>query len=405
MLQTGARKRERMALAIEPRGACDQALGQALKVGAEGPNRTRYGAGQAISRQGKLRLATLDHKRWIVEARAARGRIERIAQTGRIGVPSAATTLIEHFQIDLIRPDHRSHRGAQTLMARLEHIGQLRHSRRHRFGRRRGRGGATVAHHVADRGIGLMANAGHHGHRTSRHRAGKLLVVKGHEVLEGTAATHQQNAIGRRRNGSGATQAFNKLCRRTLALNLGTHANELDEWVATTQCALDVIDYGTRKRGDDRHTRAEHRDAALARFVHQALAAQLFGQLRHLLTQQTLPRQRKRAGDKTHAARGLIEIEATLKAHLHAVAQIERALEIGTLPNDAVNGGRIVLNLEVAVAASGIGATEARDLAQDTQLRNSIECTGGDLHRLAHAEFLALLIVRAVKLGGNSIAG
>ena len=124
-----------------------------------------------------------------------------------------------------------------------------------------------------------------------------------------------------------------------------------------------------------------------------------------MLTQQTLPRQRKRASDKAHTTRGLIEIEAALKAHLHAVAQIERALEIGALPNDAVNGGRIVLNLEVAVAASGIGATEARDLAQDAQLRNGIERTGGDLHRLAHAELLALLPIRTVELGGKGIAG
>ena len=124
-----------------------------------------------------------------------------------------------------------------------------------------------------------------------------------------------------------------------------------------------------------------------------------------MLTQQALPRQRKRASDKAHAARGLIEIEVALKAHLHAVAQIERALEIGALPDDAVNGGRVVLNLEVAVAASGIGATEARDLAQNAQLRNGIERTGGDLYRLAHAELLALLLVRTVELGGNGITG
>ena len=124
-----------------------------------------------------------------------------------------------------------------------------------------------------------------------------------------------------------------------------------------------------------------------------------------MLTQQTLPRQRKRASDKAHAARGLIEIEAALKAHLHAVTQIEGTLEIGALPDDAVDGGRVVFNLEVAVAASGIGTTETRDLAQDTQLRNGIERTGGDLYRLAHAELFALLLVRTVELGGNGIAG
>ena len=394
-----------MALAIEPRGACNQTLGQALKVGAEGPNRTRYGTGQTIGRQGKLRLATLDHKRWVVEARAACGRIERIAQASRIGIPGAATALIEHLQVDLGRPNHRCHRGTQTLMARLEHIGQLRHSRRHRFCRGRGRGGPAVAHHVADRGIGLMANAGHHRHGTGRHSAGKLLVVKGHEVLEGTTATHEQNAIGRRRNGSGAAQAFNKLRRRTLALDLCTHADKLDERVATAQRTLDVVDHGARKRGDDCHARAKHRNATFARLVHQALATQLFGQLSHLLTQQALPCQRERAGDEAHAARRLVEIEAALKAYLHAVAQIEGTLEIGALPDDAVDGRRVVLDLKVAVAASGIGTTKTRDLTQNAQLRNGIERAGGDLHRLAHAELFAFLLVQSVELGGNGIAG
>ena len=57
------------------------------------------------------------------------------------------------------------------------------------------------------------------------------------------------------------------------------------------------------------------------------------------------------------------------------------------------------------MAASGVGTTETRDLAQDTQLRNGIERTGGDLYRLAHAELLTLLLVRTVELGGNGIAG
>ena len=57
------------------------------------------------------------------------------------------------------------------------------------------------------------------------------------------------------------------------------------------------------------------------------------------------------------------------------------------------------------MAASGIGTAETRDLAQNAQLRNGIERTGSDLHRLAHAELFALLLVRSVELGGNGIAG
>ena len=250
-----------------------------------------------------------------------------------------------------------------------------------------------------------MPNARHHRHGTGCHRTGEVFVIESHKILEGTAATHEQNAIGRRRNGGGAAQTLDELRRRTLALNLGAHADELNERVASAQRTLDVVDHGARKRGDDRHTRAKHRNVTFARFVHQALATQLFGQLSHLLTQQTLPRQRERAGDKAHATRRLVEIEAALKAHLHAVAQVEGALKVGTLPDDAVDGRRVVLNLEVAVTASGIGTTKTCDLTQNAQLRNSIERTGGDLHRLAHAELLAPLLVRSVELGGNGIAG
>ena len=57
------------------------------------------------------------------------------------------------------------------------------------------------------------------------------------------------------------------------------------------------------------------------------------------------------------------------------------------------------------MAASGVGTTETRDLAQNAQLRNGIERTGSDFYRLAHAELLALLLIRTVKLGGNGIAG
>ena len=99
-----------------------------------------------------------------------------------------------------------------------------------------------------------MADARHHRYGTGCHRAGKVLVVEGHEVLEGTTTAHQQNAVRRGRNRGGATQAFDELRRRSLTLHLGTNANKLDERVATAQCALDVVDHGARKRGDDRHT-------------------------------------------------------------------------------------------------------------------------------------------------------
>ena len=99
-----------------------------------------------------------------------------------------------------------------------------------------------------------MANARHHRHGASCHRTGKVLVVEGHEVLEG----NRRRARAKCNRSAGVMaaarcRALNKLRRRALALDLGTHANELDKWVATAQRTLDVVDHGARKRGDDRH--------------------------------------------------------------------------------------------------------------------------------------------------------
>ena len=106
-----------------------------------------------------------------------------------------------------------------------------------------------------------------------------------------------------------------------LALYLGTHADELDERVATTQCALDVVDYGTRKRGDDRHAGAEHRDAALARFSPSDPHGVAFRPVAPLVDAADPPPPAKTSERQAHAARSLIEIEAALKAHLHTVAR------------------------------------------------------------------------------------
>lgn len=81
--------------------------------------------------------------------------------------------------------------------------------------------------------------------------------------------------------------------------------------------------------------------------------------------------------------------------NLHAVAQIERALKVGPFPDDAVHGGRIVLYLEIAVAAAGVGAAKARDLAQNAQLRNAVQRPGGDVDRLRDGDGVFLLSRRA----------
>ena len=240
-----------------------------------------------------------------------------------------------------------------------------------------------------------MPNTGHHGHGAGRHRAGERLVVKGHKVLERPAAAHQQDAIGRGRDRRGAAEPLDKLLGRALALHLGPHADKLHQRVASAQRALDVVDNGAGQRRDHGDARAKRGDTAAAGLVHKTLAAQLLGQRRHLLAQHALARKRERTGDKAHLALGLIKVERAREMNLHAVAQIERALKVGPFPDDAVHGGRIVLYLEIAVAAAGVGAAKARDLAQNAQLRNAVQRPGGDVDRLRDGDGVFLLSRRA----------
>ncbi|VWM24700.1 Uncharacterised protein [Collinsella intestinalis] len=218
-----------------------------------------------------------------------------------------------------------------------------------------------------------MPDARDHRHGARGHRARQALVVEGHEVLEGTAASHEQDAVGRRRNRSGAAQALHELRRSSLALHLGTHAHNLDHGVAAAQGALHIVDDRTGQRGHDGDAGAEHGDAALALGLHEPLATELLRELRDLLAQQPLPRQGEGARLEAHLARGLVQVERTGKQHLQTVAQIERALVVGALPHDALERGRLVLDLKIAMAATGVRTAKPGHLAQNGDLGDAVQ--------------------------------
>ena len=128
-----------------------------------------------------------------------------------------------------------------------------------------------------------MSDTGHHGHRAGCHGTGERLVVEGHEVLERTSPAHKQDTVGRGIYGRRARKPLDELSGRPVALHLRADADELHERVAAAQRALHVVDNRARQRGDHRHARAEHGDAALAGVVAQALEPQLLGKRRDLL--------------------------------------------------------------------------------------------------------------------------
>ena len=231
-----------------------------------------------------------------------------------------------------------------------------------------------------------MPDARHNRNGTRRHRTRKRLVVEGHEVLVGSAAANEQDAIGGGPHGRRAPQARYELGRRPLPLDLGSDAHELHQRVAPTERALHVVDHRPRERRDHGHARAERRDGALAGLVHKAFAAKFLGKRSHLLTQQPLPRQRERLCHEAHAPRGLVQVEVARELDLHAVAQVEGPLPVHTAPDDAVDRRAVVLNLEIAVTASRVRAAKPRDLAYDGKRRQRVNRAGSKLDGLRYRE-------------------
>ena len=230
-----------------------------------------------------------------------------------------------------------------------------------------------------------MTDARHDRHGACRDRAREFLVVERHEVLERTAAAHEQDAIDARYRG-GAAKSLDKLDRGSRSLHLGTHTDDLDQRVPAPEGTLDVVDDRARERGHHGHARAERRNLVLTRTVHEPLALELAGELCHLLAKQPLPREREAPRDEAHAPLRLVDIELPAEEHLHAVAKIESALGIDAAPDGAIDGRAIVLDLKIAMAGAGVGTPEPRDLAEDRDGGQRIDGAGRKTDGLRNAQ-------------------
>ena len=152
----------------------------------------------------------------------------------------------QHALTFRIRGSGKRYQGAlQPLLTHIQHINEFGELGGHRLRRRCGCGAPAVAHHIANRIVGLVSDAGHHGHGTGRDGAGEGLVVEGHEILEGTTTANEQDAIGCGRNRGRTAQPLDELGGSTLPLDLRPHTDDLDQRVAAAQRALDIVDDGT----------------------------------------------------------------------------------------------------------------------------------------------------------------
>ena len=99
------------------------------------------------------------------EAGALRERTEREPLARETLLDGPRRALGSAREVGASRPHRTRHRRrGETASARLAESSASLPRRRHGLRRRRGRGAAPVAHHVADGRVRLMADARHHGH-------------------------------------------------------------------------------------------------------------------------------------------------------------------------------------------------------------------------------------------------
>ena len=212
-----------------------------------------------------------------------------------------------------------------------------------------------------------MADAGDHGDGAGGDGAGDGLVVETHEVLEGTAAAHEEDRV--RPIGGRHAERPHDRGRGVRSLDAAAHGVDEHERVSARERPLDVLDDGAGQRRDDADPRAEGGDAPLAHGVHEPLALELARELGHLLPEHALARDRDPARHEGHLAGALVDIELARELDLKPVLELEPGMGVGAAPDDDAHRGAVVLDLEIAVPASRVGAAEAGDLAHDRERR------------------------------------
>ena len=218
--------------------------------------------------------------------------------------------------------------GEQTLAQRplqaprqqIEFERQFGPALAHQHRRAGGGGGAHVGHQIGDAHVGFVPDAAHDRHGACGDRAGKRLVVVGHEIFGAAAAAHEQCRFDAepRRSLAKECKRCHHLRRRFRALHQRGQQHDLDEGGALAQRAQHVMDGVPCRRGDEGDAPRPARQGPLPFSGEEPLGFELGSDGEETLPQQTGAGRLEAAHHQlVLASRG---IDAQLARCLHAVS-------------------------------------------------------------------------------------
>ena len=151
------------------------------------------------------------------------------------------------------------------------------------------------------------------------------------------------------------------------ALNAASDDINENQRVSSCKRTLDVLDHRTGKRCANTNPGTERRDSTLARRVHEPFSLEPAGKLGDLLPEDTLAGDGHTAGDKRQPSGSLIDVELAGELNLQSVFELKPGVGVNASPCDDAHRGAVILDLEIAVSATRIRPTEARDLARNRE--------------------------------------
>ena len=229
-------------------------------------------------------------------------------------------------------------------------------------------GALHVGDEIGDGEIHLVADAGDDGQAEPGDRARKPLVIECPEILERSAAAHQEQHVDL---GSPVREREHGRDLAGRARALDGHRVEEDRGgrEAAPEHVQHVPESRAGRRGDDADAARKTGQGALACGVEQSLGGEL--QLQRL----EAPPQLAFAGflqvidDELELAARLVQPDARAQQHLQAVARGRANGQVALAEHGAAHLRILVLEREIPVA--GRGAGQVRELAGDPQRRQA----------------------------------
>ena len=158
-----------------------------------------------------------------------------------------------------------------------------------------------------------MPDARHHGHGTGGNGARQPTIVEGHEILEGTAAAHEEHHLSAGKDHLG--QTVHEPVGRPGALHGNAGEQDAGQRIAPAQGSQHVVDGGAARRGDEPYGLGIGGQRTLAGRIHQSHGLELPRQVGHLQPQLSFAGQRHREHVEVHAPLGRVQRETPGELH------------------------------------------------------------------------------------------